>query len=993
MIPTVNLDDRTFDDIKDEAIRLIPRYCPEWTNHNASDPGITLIELFSWMTEMTLYRLNKVPSKTYLAMLELMGLSLTAPQSSRTIINFFPVAGTKKDILIKKGTKVASVTADTQPIIFETEQNLYVKNSNLISCINRNKEKYNEFCTSPNTISSFPLFESENSIEHYLYVSSPIFNYLTEGHGIQITFEPISEILSVNDEIINHVFWEYWDGRTWSELPALPSLPGFKKNDDVIYLKGPIDLQPCDINGTKGLFLRAILTDIPENKNTFKIKSLKVRSIFEGEGFIPDQCIANSNSTYTDIDMNNSFRLVSETPSYNEIFYIAADEIFKNKKVKVSLSFNFSEVYVQESSNENAEFAFEYWNGKDWIRLSKAKNEFQDGTFNFKKSGTVSFKVPNDISEVLVNNVEHLWIRIRLVTKDFSIGGNYVQDEKGTWNWEFTTKVQSPLLSKIRITYNAPQQLPENVIVNSNFKWKKLNKLCSENKNDEEITMFDINNEHLPSLYLGFSDKISKGKYSLYFKMNESQKIKKSRVQDSSFLSLLKENDDDNNNKGFINIDWEYWDGNKWSLLEINDFTQNFTESGFIDFNIPEDFSSLHLYSKDLFWIRAVKTNGSFEKLPVIDSIITNAIYASNENTYTNEIIGSGTGAPGQIYNVAHPNLLPGISLVVNEGSIPTNNELEKMKNEGIDEPFTQENDEVWVKYKEVQNFYNSDAFSRHYTVDYSTGKISFGDGIHGITPPKGKFNIKIEEYKVGGGESGNVAAHKLQFLTQSIPYIAGCDNPFASEGGCNMESIDSLKSRAAGVFKSLNRAVTSEDFQWIAKEASSSVGRAHCLKNKNKKGEICTIIVPELSSGMSYDTKLVPSRELIRRVRKYLEDRKLVGTAITVQGPVYRDFEITLSLEFKSNVYNIEAEKQKIKELLLVHFHSLLGDNGQGWEFGKSVTKGAILKQLEKTDSILSVNQTEIKDIDANISVDKFILKDDELPYLSSVTIIDQRN
>lgn len=89
MIPTINLDDRTFDDIRNEAIRLIPRYCPEWTNHNPSDPGITLVELFSWMTEMTLYRLNKVPVKTYLSMLELMGLSLTAPQSARVPVTFF----------------------------------------------------------------------------------------------------------------------------------------------------------------------------------------------------------------------------------------------------------------------------------------------------------------------------------------------------------------------------------------------------------------------------------------------------------------------------------------------------------------------------------------------------------------------------------------------------------------------------------------------------------------------------------------------------------------------------------------------------------------------------------------------------------------------------------------------------------------------------------------------------------------------------------------
>lgn len=93
MIPKSNLDDRKFDDIVDEAIRLIPRYCPEWTNHNPTDPGITLIELFAWMTEMTLYRLNKVPEKTYLSLLELMGLSLIAPQSARAIVRFSIVEG------------------------------------------------------------------------------------------------------------------------------------------------------------------------------------------------------------------------------------------------------------------------------------------------------------------------------------------------------------------------------------------------------------------------------------------------------------------------------------------------------------------------------------------------------------------------------------------------------------------------------------------------------------------------------------------------------------------------------------------------------------------------------------------------------------------------------------------------------------------------------------------------------------------------------------
>ena len=95
--------------------------------------------------------------------------------------------------------------------------------------------------------------------------------------------------------------------------------------------------------------------------------------------------------------------------------------------------------------------------------------------------------------------------------------------------------------------------------------------------------------------------------------------------------------------------------------------------------------------------------------------------------------------------------------------------------------------------------------------------------------------------------------------------------------------------------------------------------------------------------------------------------------------------------LEFKSNIFDFETEKQKIKENLILFFHSLVGSNGQGWEFGKSVTVGAILKQLEKINSILSVNETQIFDIDADVSVDELSLQDDELPYLSSVMIIEK--
>lgn len=68
-----NLDDRRYEDIVREARALIPQYCPEWTNLGDADPGITLVQLFAWMTEMIIYRLNRVPDKTYIHFLNFIG--------------------------------------------------------------------------------------------------------------------------------------------------------------------------------------------------------------------------------------------------------------------------------------------------------------------------------------------------------------------------------------------------------------------------------------------------------------------------------------------------------------------------------------------------------------------------------------------------------------------------------------------------------------------------------------------------------------------------------------------------------------------------------------------------------------------------------------------------------------------------------------------------------------------------------------------------------
>ena len=90
-LPVPNLDDRKFQDIVDEAKRLIPSFCPEWTNHNLSDPGVALIELFAWMTEMTLFRLNQVPDAFYTRMLNLLGFEPFPASAARTAVDVLAV--------------------------------------------------------------------------------------------------------------------------------------------------------------------------------------------------------------------------------------------------------------------------------------------------------------------------------------------------------------------------------------------------------------------------------------------------------------------------------------------------------------------------------------------------------------------------------------------------------------------------------------------------------------------------------------------------------------------------------------------------------------------------------------------------------------------------------------------------------------------------------------------------------------------------------------
>jgi hypothetical protein len=71
-IPLPDLDDKTYSELVEEARASIPQLYSGWTDHNPSDPGITLLELFAWLTEIVLYRVGRVPDSSHIAFLRLL---------------------------------------------------------------------------------------------------------------------------------------------------------------------------------------------------------------------------------------------------------------------------------------------------------------------------------------------------------------------------------------------------------------------------------------------------------------------------------------------------------------------------------------------------------------------------------------------------------------------------------------------------------------------------------------------------------------------------------------------------------------------------------------------------------------------------------------------------------------------------------------------------------------------------------------------------------
>lgn len=264
-LPIPNLDDLRFQsDLVDEARKRIIHYCPEWTEYNISDPGITLIELFSWMTEMMVFRLNRVPEKNYLKFLDMLGFQLTPSKTAETNVTFWLSALLPLDefdetnVVVPAGTEVQSAD-QPDPVVFTTSRDLKI-NAPLLAHL-RTEENFNTNFLSRLGLEIFRPFQKEPREGDTFYLGFNDKNDLC-GHILRLQFEcEPTEAVGIRRDNPPWV-WECLTGEGWKELKVSSydgekdTTGGLNNAQGSITLYTPLNFTSQMLHGLQGFWIR-----------------------------------------------------------------------------------------------------------------------------------------------------------------------------------------------------------------------------------------------------------------------------------------------------------------------------------------------------------------------------------------------------------------------------------------------------------------------------------------------------------------------------------------------------------------------------------------------------------------------------------------------------------------------------------------------------------------------------------------------------------------
>ncbi|HET9456044.1 MAG TPA: putative baseplate assembly protein [Candidatus Limnocylindrales bacterium] len=393
---------------------------------------------------------------------------------------------------------------------------------------------------------------------------------------------------------------------------------------------------------------------------------------------------------------------------------------------------------------------------------------------------------------------------------------------------------------------------------------------------------------------------------------------------------------------------WEAWSGEAWEPCELDsDSTGGLNRDGDVVIHVPRSHNASLIAKRRAGWLRARVTElaegqPGYSASPSITGLsaitIGGTVPAVNAELVVEEEIGVSEGVPGQRFSVRRQPIVPGDEPAVLEVS----------------------GEEGWEEWTEVSDFAGSSETDRHFVLDLGNGEVRLGPAVrqengtlrHFGAIPEKNARLRLRSYRTGGGRKGNVSARALTVLKSSIPFVARVENRRAAAGGVDGEDIDNAKVRGPILLRTRGRAVTTEDFEHIAREAAPEVARIRAVAAGDgaDAGAVRVLVVPAASGqdGRLRFEQLVPNEETLQKITDRLEESRVIGTRAIVEPPVYRGITVVAKLRARAR-QNPTRLQETALEALYRYFDPIVGGpDGTGWPFGRPVNVGEVYSVLQ---------------------------------------------
>ena len=715
------------------------------------------------------------------------------------------------------------------------------------------------------------------------------------------------------------------------------------------------------------------------------IKSLSIETRMKRADLPLDQALFNN----VKLDLTKDFFPFGNKPKFGDTLYLASREIFSNPDAVVTFHVTVTnpassglETPVPAARPRGTKLSWEFWDGASWAELGTAEvggkirvrldaptvpdMQFSDGTQFFSESGDITLKFPRVPEQLNLNGQKNYWIRVRIVGGDYGeeahyeeVKGGFIEKELSKGGYVLTPATFAPpSIRSIKVDYAVTKESqPDTMLLYNDFAYTRINPQTAQSFEPFVSVPPD---QVQPALYFGFALPVTTPKTTVF--PNRALSMYAGMAASIAGRSVDPSLD-------FVVAIWEYWSGVGWVKCTVLDDTQGLRRPGLIRLIAPSDFASSQQFGQTRYWLRMRQNDPQFQ--PKFTQVLLNTTMAIQGSTIANEILGASNETPSQQFRTTQAPVLTGQKLEVREPTEPSKWEREQIEaHEGenaivrVSEP-NGKSDAFWVSWFEVPNFYGSGPRDRHYLLDRMSGVITLGDGTNGMIPPGLPGNLRLS-YRMGGGTAGNKPACSITQLRSAIPYVQKASNCEAASGGTDPETDSELLVRGPRGIRHGGRAVTSEDFEDLAKMASHEVARAKCVPlfdltqdpdaRRRRPGMISLIIVPR-----STDIRPRPGMDLFDRVRSYLNNSRQLTADLTLVGPEYVRVDVDCEIAVSDPGVAAEVEPAA-KEALDRYLHPVTGGpRGKGWDFGREPKRSDFFGLLEDIPGVSHIRELRV--------------------------------